>query len=78
MINLGSTLEHSDRVCAICRIKFYKMRKTSDVYVSPRADISKLQKFEQDEHDSSHEAGVSASNVAVEILNSTDIYIYIL
>jgi hypothetical protein len=73
MINLVSTLEHSDRVCAIYRIKFYKMRKTSDLYISPRADASELHEVEQDRHDSSHEAeGVSASNVAVEILNSTE------
>jgi hypothetical protein len=73
MIILVITLEHSDRVCAIYRIKFYKMRKTSDLYISPRAGISELQKIEQDDHDSSHEAeGVSASNVAVEILNSTE------
>jgi hypothetical protein len=68
MINLVSTLEQSDSVCAIYRIKFYKMRETSDLYVNPRAAA----KVEQEEDDSSYEAeGVSASIVAVEILNST-------
>jgi hypothetical protein len=48
------------------------MRKTCDLYGNPVADASELQKVEQEEHDSCHEAGVaSASNVAVEILNSS-------
>jgi hypothetical protein len=71
MINLVSTLKHSgDRVCAKCRITCYKMRKAVDLYVSPGTDVSELEKFKEEEHDSSHQAeGVSAPSVAIEVVN---------
>jgi hypothetical protein len=65
-------VKQSGKVCAKCRTKFYKMRKTCDSYESPRADANELQKVEQEEHDSSHKAeDASASNAATEILNSS-------
>jgi hypothetical protein len=72
VINLVSTAKQSGKVRAKCRIKFYKMRETCDLYNNPGADANELQKVEQEENDSSHEAeDASASNVAVEILKSS-------
>jgi hypothetical protein len=71
-ICLVSTVKQSGKVCAKCRIKFYKMGKYCDLYDNLGADASALQKVEQEEHDSSHEAeDTSTSNVAIEILNSS-------
>jgi hypothetical protein len=71
MINLISTVKQSGEVCTKCRTKFYKMTKTCDSYDNPGADANELQKVEKEEHDSFHEAeDISASNVAIEILNS--------
>jgi hypothetical protein len=46
MINLVSTLKKkTGEVCAKCRIKLYKIRKTCDLSGNPRADSSELQKL---------------------------------
>jgi hypothetical protein len=48
-----------------------KGEKTCDLCDDPGADVNKLQKVEQEEYDSSHEAdGASASDV-IEKLNSS-------
>jgi hypothetical protein len=64
------TVKQSGKVCAKHRIKLYKLRDTCDLYDNPEADANELQKGEQEEHDSSHEGEVSASNSATEILIS--------
>lgn len=59
-------MKQSGRVCAKCRIIFYKMRKACDLYVNPVADTSELEKVEQEEEDSCHETeDASASNVTI-------------
>jgi hypothetical protein len=42
IINLVSTVEQSGKVCAKCGIKFYKMRKTCDLYDNPGTDVNEL------------------------------------
>jgi hypothetical protein len=64
-------VKQSGKVCAKHRIKFYKMRETCDLYDNPEADANELQKVEQEEHHSSYEAEVCASNFATEILISS-------
>jgi hypothetical protein len=50
IINLISTVTQSGKVCVKCRITFYKMRKTCDLYDNPGADANELQNVEQEEH----------------------------
>jgi hypothetical protein len=42
-------VKQSSKICAKHRIKFYKMRETSDLYDNPEADANELQKVEQEE-----------------------------
>jgi hypothetical protein len=68
MINSVSTVKQCGKVCAKCRIKFYTMRKTRDLYDNPTADANELQ-----HPDSSHEVeNANASDVAIEILVSLE------
>jgi hypothetical protein len=72
MTNLVSTMKQGGKICAQCRLKFYKMRNTCDIYGNPGSDANELEKVQQEEHNSSHEAeDASAANVAIEILNSS-------
>jgi hypothetical protein len=65
-------VKQSGKVYAKCRIQFYKVRKTCGLYGNREADANELQKAEQGQHDSSHEAeDASASNVTAEILDSS-------
>jgi hypothetical protein len=51
-----STVKHG-KLCAKCKIAFYKMRKACDLYDNPGADISELENAEQEQqYDPSHEA----------------------
>jgi hypothetical protein len=43
MINLVGTVKQSGKICAKCRIIFYKMRKTCGLYDKPEADAIQLQ-----------------------------------
>jgi hypothetical protein len=47
--NFISTVEQSDKVFAKYRIKFYKIRKSCDLYGNPGADANKLQRVEQEQ-----------------------------
>jgi hypothetical protein len=55
MKNLINTVKESGKVRTTYRIKFHKM-KTCDLHDSPEADTNELQKTEQEDQNSTHEA----------------------